>query len=95
MQLGALIARWGEPLGGRGPWDPATPLGPICTDSRQLEAGQVFVPLVGERFDGHCFLPQAAAIGAQAALVQRERAGDVPSEPVPYTHLTPPTNREF
>jgi len=80
MQLGALIARWGEPLGGRGPWDPATPLGPICTDSRQLAAGQVFVPLVGERFDGHCFLPQAAAIGAQAALVQRERAGDVPAE---------------
>lgn len=80
MQLGALIARWGEPLGGHGPWDPATPLGPICTDSRQLAPGQVFVPLVGERFDAHCFLPQAAAIGAQAALVQRERAGDVPAE---------------
>ena len=80
MQLGALIARWGEPLGGCGPIDPATPLGPICTDSRQLAPGQAFVPLVGERFDGHCFLPQAAAIGAQAALVQRNRAAHVPAE---------------
>jgi UDP-N-acetylmuramoyl-tripeptide--D-alanyl-D-alanine ligase len=80
MQLGALIARWGEPLGGCGPIDPATPLGPICTDSRQLAPGQAFVPLVGERFDGHCFLPQAAAIGAQAALVQRDRTAHVPAE---------------
>jgi UDP-N-acetylmuramoyl-tripeptide--D-alanyl-D-alanine ligase len=53
-------------------------VGPICTDSRQLAAGQLFVPLVGERFDGHRFLDQAAALGAQAALVQRERAAAVP-----------------
>jgi UDP-N-acetylmuramoyl-tripeptide--D-alanyl-D-alanine ligase len=79
MQLGDLIACWGEPQGGEHPLDPATPLGAICTDSRQLAAGQLFVPLVGERFDGHTFLPQAAAIGAQAAVVQRERAADVPA----------------
>jgi UDP-N-acetylmuramoyl-tripeptide--D-alanyl-D-alanine ligase len=80
MQLGALIACWGEPQGGERPLDPATPLGTICTDSRQLLPGQLFMPLVGERFDGHAFLPQAAAIGAQAAVVQRERAADVPPE---------------
>jgi UDP-N-acetylmuramoyl-tripeptide--D-alanyl-D-alanine ligase len=79
MQLGDLIACWGEPQGGVRTLDPATPLGAICTDSRQLAPGQVFVPLVGERFDGHAFLPQAAAIGAQAAVVQRERAADVPA----------------
>jgi UDP-N-acetylmuramoyl-tripeptide--D-alanyl-D-alanine ligase len=79
MQLGDLIACWGEPQGGVHPLDPATPLGAICTDSRQLAAGQLFVPLVGDRFDGHTFLPQAAAIGAQAAVVQRERAADVPA----------------
>ena len=79
MQLGDLIACWGEPQGGERTLDPATPLGAICTDSRQLAPGQVFVPLVGERFDGHAFLPQAAAIGAQAAVVQRERAADVPA----------------
>ncbi|MEB3333240.1 MAG: UDP-N-acetylmuramoyl-tripeptide--D-alanyl-D-alanine ligase [Synechococcaceae cyanobacterium] len=58
--------------------NPATPLGPICTDSRRLAAGQLFVPLVGERFDGHGFLEQAAAAGAQAALVQRDCAGAAP-----------------
>ena len=36
------------------------------------------MPLVGEHFDGHGFLAQAAEAGAQAALVQRDRAGDVP-----------------
>ncbi|MBW0173678.1 MAG: UDP-N-acetylmuramoyl-tripeptide--D-alanyl-D-alanine ligase [Vulcanococcus sp.] len=79
MQLGDLIACWGEPQGRERSIDPATPLGAICTDSRQLAPGEVFVPLVGERFDGHAFLPQAAAIGAQAAVVQRERAADVPA----------------
>lgn len=79
MQFAALIACWGEPLGmAAGGLDPATPVGPICTDSRQLQNGQLFVPLVGERFDGHSFLNQAAAIGAQAAVVQRDRAAAVP-----------------
>ena len=79
MQLGALIACWGEPCGAQaGAVDPAAPVGPICTDSRQLQGGELFVPLVGERFDGHGFLAQAAALGVQAAVVQRGRAGDVP-----------------
>ena len=43
-----------------------------------MAAGQLFVPLVGEHFDGHAFLAQAAAIGAQAAIVQRDRKGLVP-----------------
>lgn len=79
MQLGALIACWGEPRGGRGPLDPSIPVGAICTDSRALAPGQLFIPLVGERFDGHRFLPQAAAAGAQAAVVERSRAADVPA----------------
>ncbi len=79
MQLGALIACWGEPRGAQAAGvDPAAPVGPICTDSRQLQGGELFVPLVGERFDGHGFLGQAAALGVQAAVVQRGRAGDVP-----------------
>ena len=79
MLLGDLIASWGEPQGSAAAHvDASAVVGPICTDSRQLQAGQLFVPLVGERFDGHSFLPQAAALGAQAALVQRDRAGDVP-----------------
>ena len=78
MLLSQLVACWGEPRGGSG-FNPDQPVGAICTDSRQLQAGQLFVPLVGERFDGHSFLPQAAQLGAQAALVQRDRAGAVPA----------------
>ena len=40
----------------------------VCTDSRQLQAGQVFIPLVGESFDGHRFVPAAIEAGAAAVL---------------------------
>ena len=76
MLLSRLIERWGAPIGAA--VDPDQPLGPICTDSRQLAAGALFVPLVGERFDGHAFLPEAARLGAQAALVQRGREAGLP-----------------
>ncbi len=76
MQLSRLIERWGEPVGAA--VDPDQPLGPVCTDSRRLVAGDLFVPLVGERFDGHRFLAEAARLGAQAALVQRDRRQQLP-----------------
>ena len=77
LQVADLIGQWGQPLGGG--LDPATAVGPIGTDSRQLATGQLFIPLVGERFDGHAFLPEAARVGSQAALVQRDRAEAVPN----------------
>jgi UDP-N-acetylmuramoyl-tripeptide--D-alanyl-D-alanine ligase len=77
LQVADLISLWGPPQGGA--LDPAAPLGPVGTDSRQLAAGQLFIPLVGERFDGHGFLQQALQCGAQAALVQRDRADQVPA----------------
>ena len=40
----------------------------VHTDTRTLEAGDLFVALKGERFDAHDFLPQAAAAGAVAAV---------------------------
>ncbi|GAB3369042.1 UDP-N-acetylmuramoyl-tripeptide--D-alanyl-D-alanine ligase [Azotobacter armeniacus] len=43
----------------------------VGTDSRAICPGQLFVALVGPRFDGHAFLAEAAAKGAVAALVQR------------------------
>ncbi len=43
----------------------------VHTDSRSLRAGDLFVALRGDRFDGHDFLPQAAAAGAAAALAER------------------------
>ncbi len=41
----------------------------ISSDSRRVMAGDLFVALVGERFDGHSFVPQAITIGAKAAVV--------------------------
>ena len=43
----------------------------VCTDSRRMEKGSVFVALRGERFDAHDHLAQAAAGGgAVAAIVE-------------------------
>ncbi|MEM8564431.1 MAG: UDP-N-acetylmuramoyl-tripeptide--D-alanyl-D-alanine ligase, partial [Pseudomonadota bacterium] len=43
----------------------------VTTDSRQIEHGDLFVALQGERFDGHDFLDGAISGGASAALVNR------------------------
>jgi UDP-N-acetylmuramoyl-tripeptide--D-alanyl-D-alanine ligase len=50
----------------------------VHTDTRTLRAGDLFVALRGERFDGNDFLPQARAAGAVAALAERGlgEAGD-------------------
>ncbi len=46
----------------------------VTTDSRTLRAGDLFVALQGERFDGHDFVGAALAQGAVAALVAENRA---------------------
>jgi UDP-N-acetylmuramoyl-tripeptide--D-alanyl-D-alanine ligase len=40
----------------------------LSTDTRNISPGSLFIPLQGERFDGHHYLQQALAQGAQAAL---------------------------
>ncbi len=44
--------------------------GRVVTDSRQVREGDLFVALVGDRFDAHDFLPQVERAGAAAAVVQ-------------------------
>ena len=44
----------------------------VTTDSRRVGAGDLFVALPGERFDGHDYVVEALRRGAAAALVSRE-----------------------
>jgi UDP-N-acetylmuramoyl-tripeptide--D-alanyl-D-alanine ligase len=43
----------------------------VHSDTRSLQAGDLFVALKGERFDAHDFLPQARDAGAVAAVAER------------------------
>lgn len=54
----------------------------VCSDTRSLESGCLFVAIKGERYDAHNFLPQAASKGAIAALVE-----EIPANPLPNVHL--------
>lgn len=60
--LGPVLAAGARPQG-------RAPLGGISTDTRALARGDAFVALRGDRFDGHDFLGQAAALGAGAVVV--------------------------
>ncbi len=60
--------------------DPATPVARVHTDTRTLQAGDLFLALRGERFDAHDFLPQAAQAGAVAVLVENSAVvADLPA----------------
>ena len=43
----------------------------VSTDSRQIQEGELYVALVGERFDGHDFVTDAVSRGALGAVVSR------------------------
>jgi UDP-N-acetylmuramoyl-tripeptide--D-alanyl-D-alanine ligase len=60
----------------------------VHTDTRSLQAGDLFVALKGERFDAHDFLPQARAAGAVAAIAHAGlAAAGLPGVEVPDTRL--------
>jgi len=44
----------------------------VGTDSRQIDQNELFVALVGERFDAHDFLSDVAKSGASAALISSQ-----------------------
>lgn len=46
----------------------------VVTDSRNVQAGDLFVAIKGDRFDAHDFIDQVAKSGAAAALVSRKPA---------------------
>ncbi len=44
----------------------------VCTDSRDVKPGSIFVALCGDKFDGHNFVKTAIEKGAVFAVVQKE-----------------------
>ena len=50
----------------------------VSIDSRTLGAGQIFVALRGERFDGHAFVAGARERGAAGALVEKAADSALP-----------------
>jgi UDP-N-acetylmuramoyl-tripeptide--D-alanyl-D-alanine ligase len=46
----------------------------VCTDSRNIQQGDLFFALPGEKFDGHDFLEQVIRRGVVGVVVRRERA---------------------
>ena len=54
----------------------------VTTDSRRVSPGELFVALVGERFDGHGFVEEAIRRGAVAALVSRRVQASLPAPQV-------------
>ena len=54
------------------------PIHCICTDTRTIEKGCLFIALEGERFDAHDFVPQAVQQGAAAVICHKEVACEAP-----------------
>ncbi len=52
----------------------------VFTDSREPDPGALFIPLVGERFDGHAFIHDALTGGAAGCFTQRERETYLPGK---------------
>jgi len=51
----------------------------VSTDSREMKPGFLFVPLIGQRNDGHNFIRKAIANGASAALSAKDMDASLPT----------------
>lgn len=51
----------------------------VSTDTRTLKPGQLYIPLRGEKFDGHDFIPNAIAAGAVASIVSQDLNISIPT----------------
>src|SRR5205809_1458961 len=51
----------------------------VCTDSRKVCVGDLFVALAGERYDGHDYLTEVAQRGAAGALIERGKCHAAPA----------------
>lgn len=66
--------------GGAG--DAALRIQGVSTDTRTIQQGTLFVPLIGEHFDGHAYAAEAYDRGAAAALWQADRPNPPEGMPI-------------
>ena len=74
----------------RNPRADAPAVSAVSTDSRKIQPGCLFLPWVGEKFDGHDFIEGALASGAAGCICARLPAALRPDKfyiEVPDTHL--------
>mgnify|MGYP000919708822 CR=1 FL=1 len=71
----------------------ATVVDAIEHDSRQAKPGTLFVAVPGFTVDGHQFLPQVAAAGASAVVVQADHADSVMTLPESLAVISVPQTR--
>ena len=62
--------------------DSAQAVTTICTDSRALKSGDLFLALRGEKFDAHDFVPEAAKLDAVGVVVENAPADLPENSPV-------------
>ncbi len=60
--------------------DRSAPITGVDTDSRSIHPGALFIPLAGERFDGHTYINSALEAGAAGCLTARERDSYLPQK---------------
>jgi UDP-N-acetylmuramoyl-tripeptide--D-alanyl-D-alanine ligase len=58
----------------------------ISTDSRAVQAGELFVALTGDKFDGHDFLADVCAKGSADALAHCLQSFHVLLSTIPARH---------
>jgi UDP-N-acetylmuramoyl-tripeptide--D-alanyl-D-alanine ligase len=88
LELDNVLSGTGAAL--RGDLPPQTVFAKIERDARQVQPGDCYIALRGERFDGHDFVADAAARGAVAAIVRRGWADANPDVPLPLMVVDEP-----
>ncbi|QZY57186.1 UDP-N-acetylmuramoyl-tripeptide--D-alanyl-D-alanine ligase [Crassaminicella profunda] len=49
----------------------------ISTDSRRIKSNELFIPLIGENFNGHNFIEMAVKSGANTVLISQDCEGEL------------------
>ena len=82
------LAQAAEFTGGAVVGDESTVIRGISTDSRTIPAQGMYLPIIGERFDGHDFIASAVQNGAAAVVSDRDVDCGVPVLRVPLISNT-------